>query len=443
MSSPIAPSLRQVATAASGNFLEMYDFMVFGFYAPALSKLFFPQGNEFSALMLALSTFGAGFLMRPIGAIILGVFLDKYGRRRGLLLTLGLMAIGTATITVVPSYARIGLAAPLLILIGRLVQGFSAGVEVGGVSVYLYEIAPPARRGFFVAWQSSSQQAAVVFAAVLGIGLSETLSPAAMAAWGWRIPFATGCLLIPFLFIARRRLIETPVFKARTRVPNVTELLRGLSGAAGVVTLGMLLTTMTTVSFYLITSYTPTFGTAVLKLSPAAALTVTMCVGLSNFVLLPVMGALSDRIGRHPLLIGATLMSLATSYPAMLWLVSAPSFERLLVVELWLSLIYATYNGALVVLLSEMMPSDVRTSGSALAYSLATAIFGGFTPAICTYLIHATGNKAMPGMWVSGAALIALVAGLLSRKLKPTGTGDKELLTTALAPPEMSDGDAR
>jgi MFS family permease len=316
-----------------------------------------------------------------------------------------------------PPYARIGLAAPILILVGRLVQGLSAGVEVGGVSVYLAEIAPPERRGFYVAWQSGSQQVAVIFAAALGIALSLSLSPAAMRDWGWRIPFLIGCLLIPFLFLARRDMVETPAFMARGSRPAFRQVLQSLWSAWPRVALGTMLTTMTTVSFYVITVFTPTFGTTVLHLSPAVSLTVALCIGLSNFILLPVMGALSDRIGRAPLLRGAALAGLLTSYPALIWLVDGPSFGRLLAVGLWLSAVYATYNGALIVFLTEMMPPAASTSGFSLAYSLATAIFGGFTPAICAFLIHRTGNRAMPGLWLSGAALIAFVAATMAGRL--------------------------
>jgi len=183
----------------------------------------------------------------------------------------------------------------------------------------------------------------------------------------------------------------------------------------------MMLVTMTTVSFYMITAYTPTFGQATLRLSGLDSLTVTLCVGLSNLFWLPVMGALSDRAGRRPLLIVCTILALLTAYPALLWLVSSPSFIRLLVVELWLSCLYGSYNGAMVVYLTEIMPPAVRATGFSIAYSLATAIFGGFTPAICTYLIHLTGNRAVPGLWVSFGAICGLTATLLlnDRRLQP------------------------
>lgn len=416
----LAPSdwqskVRAVIRVASGNFLEMYDFMVFGYYAAAIASAFFPSGSEFASLMMSLMTFGAGFLMRPLGAIVLGAYVDRHGRRAGLLLTLGLMSIGTLSLAVVPGYAALGLLAPLLVVIGRLLQGFSAGAEVGGVSVYLAEIATPGRKGFYVSWQSGSQQVAVIFAALLGVALSACLAPEQMARWGWRVPLLVGCAIIPFLFMIRRSLVETEEFLARRHRPRFAEILRSMAASWPAVVLGTLLTTMTTVSFYMITAYTPTFGRTVLHLSSVDSLTVTLCVGISNFIWLPVMGAVSDKLGRRPLLAACTVLALVSAYPAMSWLVSEPSFLRLLAVELWLSFVYGSYNGAMVVFLTEIMPAEVRTSGFSLAYSLATAIFGGFTPAVSTYLIHATGNRAMPGVWLSVAALCGLAATLLAR----------------------------
>jgi MFS transporter, MHS family, citrate/tricarballylate:H+ symporter len=404
-----------VVRVSSGNFLEMYDFMVFGYYASAIGKAFFPSGNPFVSLMLSLMTFGAGFLMRPLGAIVLGAYTDRHGRRAGLILTLGLMSVGIFSIACIPGYATIGLLAPLFVLIGRLLQGFSAGMELGGVSVYLSEIATPGHKGFYVSWQSGSQQLAVMFAALVGIVLSSMLPPEKMIVWGWRVPLLLGCVIIPFLFRLRRSLQETDTFAARKHRPTTSEILLSLSANWRIVIIGTMMVTMTTVSFYMITAYTPTFGNSVLHLASMDSLIVTLCVGASNLFWLPVMGALSDRIGRRPLLLVFTILMLATAYPVMLWLVREPSFARLLAVELWLSFIFGSYNGAMVVFLTEIMPIDVRTSGFSLAYSLATAIFGGFTPAISTYLIHLTGNRAVPGLWLSLAAACGFVASLLAK----------------------------
>src|SRR5438132_906070 len=291
-----------VVRVSLGNFLEMYDFMVFGYYAAAIGRAFFPTKNEYASLMLSLMTFGTGYLMRPLGAIVLGAYIDHHGRRKGLLLTLALMAVGTLSIGIMPGYETIGFFAPLLVVLGRLVQGLSAGVEIGGVSVYLAEIATPGRKGFFVSWQSGSQQVAVIFAALLGLILSSILRPEQMAGWGWRVPLLIGSMLIPFLL---------------------------------------------------------------------------------------------------------------TPYPILMWLVSMPSFLRLLAAALWLSMIFGSYNGAMVVFLTEIMPADVRVSGFSFSYSLATGIFGGFTPAVSTWLIHQTGNAAMPGVWLGFAGLPRLLATLV------------------------------
>src|ERR1700730_14834722 len=378
--------LATVLRVTSANFLEMFDFFLFGFYASYIAKAFFPLDDDFASLMLTFMTFGAGFLMRPLGAIVLGGYVDRVGRRQGLIVTLSIMACGTVLIAFVPGYATIGLAAPALVLIGRLLQGFSAVSGLGGVSVYLSELATP------------------------GNALNQHLSPTSITDWGWRVPFFIGCMIIPAFFVIRRSLAETEVFLAKKHHPDFAEIVRDMLVNWRIVLAGTLLVVMTTVSFHLITVYTPTFGKNVLKLSAADSLIVTFAVGVSNLIWLPLWGAVSDRIGRDALLLGLTILTLLTAYPALAWLVAEPSFERMLAAELWLSFLYGSYNGAMVVTLTEVMPSDVRTAGFSLAYSLATALFGGFTPAISTALIELTGNKAAPGLWMSFAALCGLIA---------------------------------
>ena len=418
----IAPSrwemTRTVFRVASGNFLEMYDFMVFGYFSAAIGRAYFPSNSEFASLMFSMTTFAVGFMMRPLGAIVLGAYIDHIGRRKGLLLTLALMSVGTLTIALVPGYETIGLFAPILVVLGRLCQGFSAGVELGGVSVYLSEIATPGHKGFYVSWQSGSQQVAVVFAGVLGYALSNLMPPEALQAWGWRIPLIVGCLIIPFIYMIRRTLQETGEFAARVHHPTPGEIYRGVLAHWRIVMAGVSMVLMTTVSFYTITAYTPTFGKDILRLSQSDALLVTLCVGVSNLIWLPLMGSLSDRVGRRPLLLTFAGIAVLTAYPAMAWLVAQPSFVKLLVVELWLSFIYAGYNGAMVVHLTEIVPAAVRTAGFSVAYSLATTI-GGSTPAIVTYLIHETGNRAIPGAWLSVAAAIAFVGARIALPQMP------------------------
>ena len=402
-----------VLRVTSGNFLEMFDFFLFGFYATHIARAFFPSGNEITSLLLTFMTFGAGFLMRPLGAVFLGAYVDRIGRRKGLITTLGIMATGTVLIAFVPGYETIGLLAPALVLIGRLLQGFSAGVELGGVSVYLAEMATPGNKGFYVAWQSGSQQVAIMAAAALGWLLNQALSPAEVAGWGWRVPFFIGCMIVPFLFYIRRSLQETEEFLARAHRPSLPEVFRSLAQNWRIVVLGMLLVAMTTISFYTITVYTPTFGRSVLHLSETDSLLVTFCVAVSNFIWLPVMGALSDRIGRKPILLVFSALTLVTAYPAMAWLVEHASFVNMLIVLLWLSFLYGSYNGAMVVALTEIVPASVRTAGFSLAYSLATALFGGFTPLVSTWLIAETHNRAAPAIWLALGGLCGVVATLL------------------------------
>jgi MHS family citrate/tricarballylate:H+ symporter-like MFS transporter len=407
-----------VLRVTSGNFMEMFDFFLFGFYATYISKAFFPAGSEFASLMLTFMTFGAGFLMRPLGAIFLGAYVDRIGRRQGLIVTLLIMAMGTILIAFVPSYQTIGLLAPFLVLIGRLLQGFSAGVELGGVSVYLSEMATPGNKGFYVSWQSGSQQVAIMFAAVIGYALNQMLTPADVGDWGWRIPFFIGCMIVPFLFYIRRSLEETQEFLQQKHHPTMNEVFTSLARNWQIVFLGMLLVGMTTIAFYTITVYTPTFGRNVLKLSATDSLLVTFCVGLSNFFWLPVMGAASDRIGRKPILFAFSGLTLLTAYPVLVWLTSHPSFVNMLVALLWLSFLYGSYNGAMVVALTEVVPRQVRTAGFSLAYSLATALLGGFTPLVSTWLIEATGNPAAPGFWLAFGGACGIVATLLIYRVR-------------------------
>jgi MFS family permease len=407
-----------VVRAGSGNFLELYDFLVYAYFANYIALAFFPSGDELTRLMVALGTYGVASLARPFGAVILGSYMDRKGRRKGLILTLTLMAVGTVSLAVTPSYATIGLLGPLIITIGRLIQGFSLGVEGGGVNVYLAEIATPQNRGFYCAWQASSQALGVMAATGLGVLLTATLTMQQMQAYGWRIPLLVGCLIIPILFWLRRSLQETEVFEKSTHARTTGEIMRILLEHWQVVLIGVLLTILNTTMFYFVNTYTALYGN-LLRLDPLGNFTVALGVGTASFILLPVFGALSDRVGRWPLLIGAPLLILATAYPAMSWLVAAPSFSRLLVVEFWLAILYAMYAGALVPFVVELMPAKVRSSGYAIILSFANGIFGTFTPFIVTALISMTDNRASPALWLSAAAAVSLVGAVSARRFAP------------------------
>ncbi|PSO21047.1 MFS transporter [Bradyrhizobium sp. MOS003] len=399
-----------ILRATSGNFLEQFDFFLFGFYAAAIGKAFFPSSDETASLLNTFGVFWLGALMRPVGAIVLGSYIDRIGRRQGLIVTLGIMAIGTIVIAFCPSYATIGIAAPVIVLIGRLLQGFSAGVELGGVSVYLSEIATPGNRGFYTSFQSSSQQVAIFVASILGYLLSEVMPADTVAAWGWRIPFFVGCLIIPLIFFLRRTLEETPAFLAMKKHPTASEVFASALANWRIVILGMMIAILTTTTFYFVTVYTPTFGKTVLKLSTQDALLVTLLVAVTNFFWNPVGGALSDRIGRKPVLITIACLSLVTAYPALHWLVAAPSFGKLLAVEMMFSFYFGVYSGTMLGALVEIVPAHVRTTCFSLAFALAAALFGTFTPFASTLLIEHTGDKASPGYWLMLAAVLGIIA---------------------------------
>ena len=399
-----------ILRSTSGNFLEQFDFFLFGFYATAISKAFFPPGNETTALMLTFTTFWLGALMRPVGAIVLGAYIDRIGRRTGLIVTLAIMAMGTVAIAVCPTYASIGIAAPIIVLIGRLLQGFSAGVELGGVSVYLFEISTPGNKGFYTSFQSASQQVAIFVAAIIGFALSQSMSSDVISDWGWRIPFFIGCIIIPFIFVLRRTLEETPEFLAMKKHPTASEVFSSAAANWQTVFLGMNLVALTTVMFYFITVYTPTFGKTVLKLSEFDSLLVTVCVAVTNFIWLPIGGAVSDRIGRRPVLLTIAILALATTYPALRWLVANPNFGNMLAVELLFSFYFGIYNGAMVAALTEIVPAHIRTTCFSLAFSLAAALFGTFTPLASTFLIKASDNQASPGFWLMFAAYCSIMA---------------------------------
>jgi MHS family citrate/tricarballylate:H+ symporter-like MFS transporter len=401
-----------ILRATSGNFLEQFDFFLFGFYAPYIAKAFFPSENETAGLLNTFGVFWLGALMRPVGAIVLGAYIDRIGRRLGLIVTLAIMAAGTVIITICPTYATIGVAAPVIVLLGRLLQGFSAGVELGGVSVYLSEIATPGNRGFYTSFQSSSQQVAIFVAALIGFTLNAVMPAATIAEWGWRIPFLIGCMIIPFIFVLRRTLEETPAFLAMKKHPTASEVFASAAVNWRIILLGMMLAAMTTVTFYFVTVFTPSFGKE-LHLSAQDSLLVTLMVAVTNFIWNPVGGALSDRIGRKPVLLAITGLSFVTAYPALLWLTAAPTFGKLLAVGMMFSLYFGVYSGAMLGALVEIVPAHVRTTCFSLAFALAAALFGTFTPFAALKLTALTGDKASPGFWLMCAAASGFIAAMV------------------------------
>ena len=400
-----------ILRATSGNFLEQFDFFLFGFYAPIIGSVFFPSTDPTASLLQAYGVFWLGALMRPVGAIVLGAYIDRIGRRQGLIVTLAIMAIGTVVIAFCPGYATIGVAAPIIVLLGRLLQGFSAGVELGGVSVYLAEISTPGNRGFYTSFQSSSQQVAIFVASILGYILNQNMSADTIAAWGWRIPFFVGCMIIPVIFVLRRSLEETPAFLAMKKHPTASEVFASAIANWRIVILGMMIAVLTTTTFYFVTVYAPGFGKE-LKLSASDSLIVTLLVAVTNFIWNPVGGAISDRIGRKPVLLTIACLSLVTAYPALHWLAAAPSFGKLLAVAMMFSFYFGIYSGTMLGCLVEIVPAHVRTTCFSIAFALAAGLFGTFTPFASTKLIAWTGDKASPAFWLMFGASLGIIAAL-------------------------------
>jgi MHS family citrate/tricarballylate:H+ symporter-like MFS transporter len=414
----IKSRLGAILRATSGNFLEQFDFFVFGIYAQDIARAFFPSQNETAALLNAFGVFWLGALMRPVGAIVLGAYIDRIGRRQGLIVTLALMALGTVIITFCPAYAAIGIAAPIIVLIGRLIQGFSAGVELGGVSVYLSEIATPGNRGFYTSFQSSSQQVAIFVAAIIGYLLKEVIpGDTVFDALGggiakWRIPFLIGCLIIPIIFVLRRSLEETPAFLAMKHHPTAREVFASALANWRIIVLGMMIAVLTTTTFYFITVYAPAFGKE-LNLSATGTLLVTVMVAVTNFIWNPIGGAVSDRIGRKPVLLTIAGLAFVTAYPALHWLSAAPTLAKLLTVQMMFSFYFGVYSGTMLGCLVEIVPAHVRTTSFSMAFALAAGLFGTFTPYASTQLIAMTDHdRASPAYWLMFGAALGIIAAL-------------------------------
>ena len=407
-----ATSWHVVVAASIGNALEWFDLVVYGFFAGLIAKLFFPTGDDTVSLLLTLGTFGGSFVMRPLGAIVIGAYADRAGRKAALTLSILLMMGGTLIIAVLPTYQTIGLAAPLILVAARLMQGFSAGGEFGSATTFLAEHVP-GRRGFFASWQGASQGLTTLLAAGFGMLLNRQLSPEQMAVWGWRVPFFFGLLIGPVAWYIRTRLDETPEFLAAetTRTPLrdtfANQKLRLLI-AVGVVVLG-------TVSIYL-ELFMPTYGVRQLGLTPSVTFAAIAVSGVIQMVFAPLVGHFSDRHGRTRIMLVSAVLLLVLIYPGFAYLVGHPYFGTLIVAQLVLGFLTTGYFGALPALLSEIFPVQTRSTGMSLAYNIAVTIFGGFGPFIIAWLISVTGSKVAPSFYVMFAAVLSLIALIAARR---------------------------
>lgn len=403
---------RAIISSSIGNALEWFDILIYGAFAVVIAKQFFPTGDDSVSLLLTFATFGVSFFMRPLGAVVLGAYADRSGRKSALMLSIMLMTIGTAMIAFMPSYASIGLLAPAGIALGKMIQGFSAGGEFGSSTAFLVEHAPH-RRGFFSSWQVASQGISLLLAAIFGAVLNNMLTPEQLASWGWRVPFIFGLLIAPAGIYIRRHLDEAPEFKESSEKTNAplrdtfsSQKLRLLIGSGSVI--------MATVSVYL-SLYIPTYAVKQLGLPAWSSFAAMSVAGLIMFVGSPLVGALSDKIGRTPFMIISSALYIVLTYPMFVFLTNSPGFLQLLLLQTVIGVLMTMYFAAMPALLADIFPVATRGTGMSLAYNIAVTIFGGFAGLIITWLIDFTGNKLSVSYFVIFGAVLSLVASLAAR----------------------------
>jgi MHS family proline/betaine transporter-like MFS transporter len=403
---------RAIISSSIGNALEWFDILIYGAFAVVIAKQFFPTGDDSVSLLLTFATFGVSFFMRPLGAVVLGAYSDRAGRKAALMLSIMLMTIGTAMIAFMPSYASIGLLAPAGIALGKMIQGFSAGGEFGSSTAFLVEHAPH-RRGFFSSWQVASQGISLLLAAIFGAVLNNMLTPEQLASWGWRVPFIFGLLIAPAGIYIRRHLDEAPEFKessektdAPLRDTFAHQKMRLLIGAGSVI--------MATVSVYL-SLYIPTYAVKQLGLPAWSSFAAMSVAGLIMFIGSPLVGALSDKIGRTPFMITSSALYIVLTYPMFVFLTNSPGFLQLLLLQTVIGVLMTMYFASMPALLADIFPVATRGTGMSLAYNIAVTIFGGFAGLIITWLIDFTGNKLSVSYFVIFGAVLSLIATLAAR----------------------------
>lgn len=401
-----------VIASSIGNALEWFDLIVYGFFAMTISKLFFPSADETVSLLMALGTFAVSYLIRPLGAAVLGSYADRVGRKSAMLASIWLMMLGTLLIAIMPTYASIGIWAPIGIFLARLIQGFSAGGEFGSATALLVEHAPK-RKGLMSSFMFASQGLSALLASGFGLLLTSTLTVEQLESWGWRIPFLFGLLIGPIGLYIRRHIDEAGEFKEseRSHAP-VGELFKAhkyrMLLAVGALVLS------TSVSYVII--YMPTYAVKQLGLTASIGFAGTLLSGVVLTLLTPFIGHLSDIFGRTRIMLGASVIFILSIYPAFSWLAAQPTLMALLAVLFWMSVLKAIYFGGLPALMAELFPTQVRATGMALSYNIGTTIFGSFTPFIVAWLIGASGNKLAPSFYLLMTGMLSLVTLLAIRR---------------------------
>jgi len=409
---------RGALAATLGNVLEWYDFVVFGFVAIFIAKKFFPSDNEYAAMMLTWATFGAGFVVRPLGGVLLGMYADRKGRKAGLTLVIALMTLAAAMIAFTPSFQRIGLIAPVIVLCARLLQGMSAGGEFGTATAMLIEYAPKGRRNFYGSWQMFAQALGALLAIAMGSALTNLFTEHALESWAWRVPFLFGLLIGPVGFYIRSKLPETEAFEQLDKSKSISKapFSRVVTQYPRELFIATALSAALNVMSYVIITYLPAYTVKNLHMPMSLPFNVLLVSVLLRVATIPLFGHLADRVGGKRMICGALIVFLAVLYPAYYWIVNAPSIVSIMTVELVFALLIGASNSPIPTALATLFPTAVRSTGMAISYNIGAAIFGGFAPFVLTWLLHETGNNMMPAHFCALFFALGLAGALM---LKP------------------------
>ncbi|HEV7159358.1 MAG TPA: MFS transporter [Caulobacteraceae bacterium] len=415
--------MAHVAAVSIGNALEFYDFLTFSIFAVYIAEAFFPGRGPTEKLYASLATFWAGFLTRPVGAMVLGPLGDRIGRKPAMLISFVLIGAGMLGLALTPTYAKIGIAAPLLAVFFRLVQGFALGGNVGPTTAFMLEAAPPERRGFYATFQYTSQGAAVLGSGLAGWGLAKLLSPHDLAAWGWRVAFLIGVVIVPFGLWLRARLPETLHAPAGApEAPDAPTRLRAtktpIRPHARLIACGFFLLVSGTIVTY-VGLYMTTFALDTLHLPASVAFGVTVVNAVSLIIFSVVGGILSDRWGRKPVMLWPVLAAIVIAWPTFWVIVHYPGATTLYAGIGLISLLTSLCSAPVIVALTEGLPASIRSGGVAIVYAFAISIFGGATQFVLAKVIHAVGDPLAPGWFMTAALLISVPAILAIRETAP------------------------
>lgn len=407
---------RNIAGITMGNAIEFYDFAIYGTFAVLLGQLFFPGTNDFEKLMFSFATLGVGFVTRPLGAILIGLYADKFGRRPALLFTLWLMSLGTLLFVVTPTYHQIGIWATVIIMFARLMQGFALGGEFGASTTMLMEYADNSNRGFYNSWQLFGQGLNTLLASIVGIAIGFWLKDdlAALTSWGWRLAFAIGLIIVPMALYIRRTLPETKQQDTRDSSSSLLKLL--FSKYSKQLLTGILVTLGATVPVYISLFYLANFAISELKFEMRSSIVASCIAATVQIVLVPFIGMLSDKVGRKPLILWSRILTILVIYPIFLMLTTYPSLTTLYSCVLVLAILMVINGTPSLLVCAELFPSKIRATGLSVVYSFSVAIFGGFAQMIVTGLIHWLNDLTAPAYYVIATVGISLISLLMFKE---------------------------